>query len=781
MLRTEDARLLAGGARYVANLVAPGALHFVVVRSVFAHARIRVDLSPALAVPGVVAGFSGTDLRPDWAGPLPMIWPVGDCNVPDHWPLALDIAKYAGDGVAVVVAESAAAAWDGAEVVVVDYDPLEPLIDLERALDGGAPLVHEEFGTNECFRLGFNVGDVDAVFLDADVVMSRTFRQQRVLPTPMEPRAVLAEPASRADGYVLWSSTQVPHIVRRTIGSCVGIAEHHLRVIAPDVGGAFGAKLNVYAEEALALALARRFGRPVRWIEGRSEHSQATTHGRAQTIRMEVAARRDGTVTGIKVSSTAGMGAYLQLESPGIPIIGRFLFSGAYRAEAYAYDCVGVFTNQTPTGAYRGAGRPEAAYAIERMMDVLAHELAMDPAEVRRRNFLPAGEDIWNPAGIPYDSVDYEGTLARALDTVGYEELRAEQRRRRAAGDPRRLGVGIAFYVDAVGIGPSAVLANTNYGSGGWEAAQVRMQATGSVEVLTGSTSQGQGHRTVWAQIVSDVLGVAPADVRVHQGDTDVVPMGIGTFGSRSLIVGGTAVQMAARKVLAKATRIAAHLMEAAVEDVVFEGGVFTVAGAPERGIGIKDVAQAAFLAQNLPANEEPGLQDSVVLDPADWTYPFGAHVAVVEVDTETGSVDIRSYVAVDDCGKVLNPMIVDGQVAGGIAQGIGQALFEGAAYTADGQLENVSLTNYLMPSAVEIPRLVLDRTVTPSPLNPLGAKGVGEAGTVAAPPAVMNAIHDAVEVDEIDMPAGPERVWLAVRAASGRGTGTASAKSGTV
>ena len=767
MPRTEDARLLAGRARYVSNLPAPGALHLVVVRSPFAHAGMRVDVRPALSVPGVVAAFSGADLRPEWSGPLPMIWPVGDCRIPDHWPLAVDVAKHAGDGVAVVLGQSAAAARDGAEEVVVDYEALDPVVDLELALGPDSALVHEEFGTNECFRLGFSVGDVEAEFRDADVVVSRTFRQQRVLPSPMEPRAVLAEPATHGDGYVLWSSTQVPHIVRRTIGSCVGIPEHHLRVVAPDVGGAFGAKLNVYAEEALALALARRLGRSVRWIEERSEHSQATTHGRAQTIRMQMAARSDGTVRGIKVSSTADMGAYLQLETPGIPIIGRFLFSGAYRAEAYAYDCVGVFTNRTPTGAYRGAGRPEAAYAIERMMDVLAGELGMDPAEIRRRNFLPPGAEIWNPAGIPYDSVAYEATLARALDAVGYDDLRAEQERRRATTDPVRLGIGIAFYVDAVGIGPSAVLAKTNYGSGGWEAGHVRMQATGAVEVLTGSTSQGQGHRTVWAQIVSDVLGVPPEDIRVHQGDTDIVPMGIGTFGSRSLIVGGTAVQMAARNVLAKAKRIAAHLMEASPEDVVFDEGRFTVAGAPERALGIKEVARAAFLAQDLPPGEEPGLQDSVVLDPADWTYPFGAHVAVVEVDTETGNVDIRSYVAVDDCGNVLNPMIVDGQIAGGIAQGIGQALFEAAAYAPDGQLENASLTNYLVPSAAEIPSLMLDRTVTPSPLNPLGAKGVGEAGTVAAPPAVMNAIHDAVEVGEIDMPAGPERVWLAVRAAS--------------
>lgn len=757
---------MTGNGRFVGNLSIPNSVHMVVVRSPFAHAGIvNVDVQRAVATRGVVAAFSGKELLPDWPAPLPMIWPiVDDINVPEHWPLALDEVKYAGDGVAVVVAESQAAAEDAAEAVEVEFDPLPAVIDLETALDPAAPLVHPGFGTNRCFSLAYSSGaNVDQVFGDADVRVARTFRQQRIIANPIETRAVVVEPRPGLDEFVLWTSTQIPHIVKRTLGSCIGVPEHKLRVIGPDVGGGFGAKLNVYAEEALAVTLARRLGRPVEWVEGRSEHSLATTHGRGQVQRVELAATADGRVMGIRVSVVASMGAYLQLETPGIPVIGRLFFGGAYGADAYRYECTGVFTNQTPTGAYRGAGRPEAAYAIERMMDVLASEVGKDPAEIRRQNFLPRGEGVPNAAGIPYDSADYEKALDRALELVGYDEIRAEQARRRPSGEGLRLGVGISSYVDAAGIGPSAVLEMGNYESSGWESGQVRILASGDVEVLTGSQPNGQGHATVWAQIVADVLGVAMDEVAVQHGDTAIVPMGTGTFGSRSLVVGGVAAYLAAQKVLSKAKRIAAHLLEAAEEDLDYSQGSFSVAGAPDRTLSMRDVARAAHIGQRLPDDCEPGLDERVVLDPKDWTYPFGAHVAVVEVDADTGEVGIRRYVAVDDCGTVVNPMIVEGQVHGGIGQGIGQALFEEARYTGDGQLETGSFMTYLIPSATEIPWMELDRTVTVSPLNPLGAKGVAEAGTIAAPPAVMNAIHDALQVGEVDMPATPERVWRAM------------------
>jgi len=769
--RVEDLDLVTGKARFIDNLALPGTVHAVFVRSIFAHARFSdVDLRPALEMPGVVAAFAGRDLLGDWAGPLPMIWRVGDdTNVPDHWPLAIDAAKLAGDPLAVVVADSVAAAKDGAEAILIEYDPLPPVIDLETALDADAPLVHPEFGTNRCFSLSYSYGeDVAEIFRDAEVTVSRTFRQQRVIPSPMETRGVLAEPRPGGE-LILWTSTQIPHTVKRTLAPCIGLQEHKLRVIAPDVGGGFGAKLNVYAEEAVALILARRLGRPVKWVEERSEHSVATSHGRGQVQQMKLAATRDGAITGIQVSVLASMGAYLQLETPGIPIIGRFLFAGAYRALGYRYDCTGVFTNQTPTGAYRGAGRPEAAYAIERMMDILAHELGRDPAEVRRINFLPAGQAVQNAAGILYDSVDYEKTLGRALELVGYRELRADQARRRSSGASRQLGIGISFYVDSAGIGPSAVLSKTQYQSGGWEYGGIRVLPSGTIEVLTGTSPQGQGHDTVLSQIVADALGVEIGDVKVHHGDTAIVPIGIGTFGSRSVIVGGSAVHLAAMRVLEKAKKVAAHLLEAAQEDVAFSEGRFAVVGAPDRTISLGAIARAAHLGHDLPQGVEPGLQAEVVLDPQDWTYPFGAHVAVVEVDTETGKAEVVQYVAVDDCGQVVNPMIVEGQVHGGIAQGIGQALFEEASYSAEGQPETTSFMNYLIPSATALPMFELDRTVTLSPLNPLGAKGLGEAGTIAAPPAVMNAIHDAVQVDEIDMPATPERVWRAIRDATRR------------
>lgn len=766
--RREDARFLTGRGQYLDNLRVPGVLHAVVVRSPFAHARIGgIDLAQARATRGVVAAFSGADLRGEWTAPLPMMWPVvSDVRIPDHWPLAVDVARFAGDGVAVVVATSMKAAKDGAEVVDVDYEPLPAITDMEAALADGAPLVHPQFGSNVCYRLDYVNGDPDEAFGEADVVVSRRLRIPRLIPTPMETRAVLAEPGHR-DDFVLWSSTQVPHLLRRFVSEPVGIPENRLRVIVPDVGGAFGAKLNVYAEEALALVLARRLGAPVKWVEERSENPVATTHGRGQIQDFSVAARRDGTLLGVKVSALASMGAYLQLETPGIPPLGKFLFAGQYAAAGYAFDLTAVFTNEPPTGAYRGVGRAEALYGIERMMDHLARELNIDPPEIRRRNYLAKGEAVVNAGGIPYDSVDFEPPLDRALELAQYDELRAQQATGNARGGATRLGIGLSSYVDAAGLGPSPVLAFTNYQGGGWESGRVRVLPTGKVEVFTGTMPSGQGHETAWAQLAADALGVPIDDVAVLLGDTAVVPQGTGTFGSRSLSVGGSAIHLAALKVVEKATRIAAHLLEVAEADLAFNDGAFSVVGAPERRLTLAEVARAAYFAQDVPPETEPGLDEQLLWEPADFSYPFGAHVAVVEVDIETGAVRLLRYVAVDDCGNVLNPTLVEGQVHGGVAQGVGQALLEEVTYTEDGAQVSASFLAYQIPTAVELPSFELDRTVTPSPVNPLGAKGVGEAGTIAAPAAVMNAVMDALAslgVQDVDMPASPERVWAAIR-----------------
>lgn len=773
--RREDRRLVAGRGQFLDNLRVQGVLHAVVVRSPFAHARIgKVDTGSALGVPDVVAAFSGADLRDEWAAPLPMMWPVlPDLLIPEHWPLAVDDAKFAGDGVAVVVATSAAAAQDGAELVDVDYEPLPAVMDMEAAVRDGAPLVHPGFGTNVCYRLDYAKGDVEAALGTADVVVTRRLRIPRLIPTAIETRAVMAEPGRR-DDVTLWSTTQVPHLLRRFVSGTVGIPEHQLRVVVPDVGGAFGSKLNVYAEEALALVLARKLDAPVKWIEERSENAVATTHGRGQIQDFTLAARHDGTLLGVRVSALASMGAYLQLETPGIPPLGKFLFGGQYAADGYAYELTAVFTNEPPTGAYRGVGRAEALYGIERMMDHLARELDIDPVEIRRKNYLPKGETVFNAGGIPYDSVDFEPPLDRALELAGYQALRAEQAERtNRPAQSIRLGVGVSSYVDAAGLGPSPVLAFTNYQGGGWESGRVRVLPTGKVEVFSGTMPSGQGHETAWAQLAAEALGVSMDDVAVLVGDTAVVPQGTGTFGSRSLSVGGSAVHLAAGRVRDKARLIAAHLLEAAEADVELGEGVFSLVGAPQRKITLAEVARAAYYAQNLPPGTEPGLDEQLLWEPADFSYPFGVHIAVVEVDTETGLVRLIRYVCVDDCGNVLNPTLVEGQVHGGIAQGVGQALLEEVQYTPDGTPESASFTAYLIPSAVELPSFEVDRTVTPSPVNPLGAKGIAEGGTIAAPAAVMNAVMEALAplgVDDVDMPASPERVWAAIRAARQRG-----------
>lgn len=773
MRRREDPALLSGEARFVHDIVVPGALYMSVVRSPFAHARVAgIDLGAARAMPGVVAAFSGADLMAEWAAPMPCAWPVtADMQSPPHYPLAVDEVCYVGDGVAVVLASSQAAATDAAGAVDVTYEELPAAVDLEAA---ASDVVPARLGstTNRAYtwELDPDPAAVERAFAEAAVTVSERYVQQRLIPAAMEPRGVCAVPQPFGGDITVYSATQVPHILRTMLGITAGVPEERLRVVAPSVGGGFGSKLNVYAEELLCVALARRLRRPVRWSEERTEAAQATIQGRGQIQEIELAATEDGRILAVRARVVADMGAYLQLVTPGVPLLGAFLYHGVYDVPAYSFRCTGVFTNKTPTDAYRGAGRPEATYAIERAVDALARKLGQDPAEVRRRNFIAADRFPYaSPAGLTFDSGDYGRALDAALDLAEYGALRAEQRRRREAGTRVLIGVGLSSYVEMCGLAPSRVLASLNYVAGGWEAAAVRMLPTGKVQVVTGASPHGQGHVTSWSMLVADKLGVAPEDVDVLHSDTAVSPFGLDTYGSRSLSVGGTAIAMAADRVVEKARLLAAHQLEVAPEDLEYGSGTFRVRGTPGREAGLGALAFAAFVAHDLPEGMEPILEGSATFDPVNFTFPFGTHVAVVEVDTETGRVDLVRYVAVDDCGNQVNPLIVDGQVHGGIAQGVAQALWEEAAYDEAGNLLTTSLADYLVPAATELPSFTLGRTVTPSPSNPLGVKGIGEAGTIASTPAVVNAVVDALAhlgVTSMAMPVTPERVWRAVQEA---------------
>jgi len=771
--RKEDPKLVTGQGTFVESVAPPGTVWMTLVRSPLAHAKIKsVKLDAARKAPEVIAAFSGTDLADEWQAGLPMAWAVTeDIKIPDHWPVAQDKVRHLGDPVAVVVAKTREAAKDAAELVQVDYDQLDAVTGVEAALADGAPKVHDEFDSNACYTWTLANGDIDAAFSGADVVVKERYLQPRLIPNAIEPRGVVVQPVAAAGDFTMWSATQVPHIAKVTLALTLGIPESKLRVIAPDVGGGFGSKLDVYAEEAICLALARRLGRPVKWIEERSEAYLATIHGRDLIQDIELAADKDGKLKAVRVKLLANMGAYLQLVTPGVPLLGAFVYSGCYAADAYDFECAGVFTNTTPTDAYRGAGRPEATCAIERAMDRLALEVGVDPVEIRRRNFLPKGENVPNPAGLAYDSTDYEKTLDAALKHIDLKALRKEQKARLDNGDTRVLGIGFSSYMEMCGLAPSQVLASLNYTAGGWDAAVVRMLPTGKVEVVTGTSPHGQGHETSWSQIAADALGVAYEDITVLHGDTQVAPLGMDTYGSRSLSVGGVALYRACERVREKAKKLAAHLLEVAPEDLEFDAGAFSVKGAPDKKKTIQELAFAAWTGHSLPEGEEPGLEATSVYDPPNFTYPFGTHICVVEVDTETGAVRIQKYVAADDCGTVINPTIVDGQVHGGVAQGIASALYEEAIYDDAGNLLTSSMMNYLVPSAAELPSFELDRTVTPSTTNPMGVKGIGEAGTIGAPAAVMNAVADALRplgVGHIDMPASPENVWRAISQARG-------------
>ncbi|WP_329599544.1 xanthine dehydrogenase family protein molybdopterin-binding subunit [Streptomyces pseudovenezuelae] len=772
-LRKEDARLLTGQTRWTDNIDAPGLLHLAVLRSPMAHARIdRVDVSAALERPGVVAAFSGADLAPD-LGSLPCAWPVTeDIVLPEHPPIAVDEVRYAGDPVAVVVARDRYTAADALEAVEVDYTPLPPVLDLEAALAEGAPLVHSDKGTNRCYDWPLRTGeDFAAVRQRAEVTLKRRYHQQRLIPNAMEPRAVVVTPVAASDEYTVYSSTQIPHILRVMLAVVTEVPEHRLRVVAPDVGGGFGSKLQVYGEEAITLAVARRLGRPVKWTESRSEGYLATHHGRGMIQDVEIAADRDGRLLGLKVDLLVDMGAYLMLVTPGIPILGAFMYPGIYKMGSYELGVTGVFTTRTPTDAYRGAGRPEATYAIERIMDELAVELGLDPVELRRRNWIRHEEFPYTTiAGLTYDSGNYEAATDKALALFDYDKLRAEQADRNQRGDTVRLGIGVSTYTEMCGLAPSRVLRDLRYAAGGWEAASVRMLPTGKVEVVTGTSPHGQGHVTCWSQIAADVLGVPLEDVQVVHGDTRAAPQGMDTYGSRSLVVGGTAVHQAATKVVDKARKVAAHLLEASERDLEFTDGVFSVKGSPDARRTIQEIAFETFTSHDLPDGVEPTINAGHLTDPDDFSYPHGTHLCAVEVDTETGQTRIRSYVAVDDVGRVINPMIVEGQVHGGLAQGIAQALYEEAVYDDEGNLVSGTMADYLVPSAPDLPEFVTERTRTPATTNPLGVKGVGEAGTIASTPAVVGAVVDALRplgVRDLRMPCTPERVWQALKEAS--------------
>jgi carbon-monoxide dehydrogenase large subunit len=765
--RKEDPEFLTGQARYVDNLTLPGMVWAYVVRSPYAHARVRsVDLSAALQAEGVVAAYSGADLQGEWGGPLPMAWPVTeDIKNPPHWPLTPDVARYGGDGVAVVVARTRALAKDAAELVEVDYEPLPAVTDVLEALAEGAPVVHADLGTNHCYTWPLQAGEPDRLFAEAAVTVKERYRQQRLIPNAIEPRGVLVQPVPAQGEYTMWSATQIPHILRVTVSGVTGIPESKLRVIAPDVGGGFGSKLNVYAEEALLLVLAKKLGLPIKWTEERVEGYLATIHGRDVVQEIELAATADGKVTAVRVRAWANMGAYLQLVTPGIPILGAWLYGGCYDVEGYDVAFTGAFTNTTPTDAYRGAGRPEATYLVERGMDALARKLDLDPVELRRRNFM-RGFPKTMASGLTIDSGDYDATLDRALELLDHEALRREQAERRERGDVKLLGVGFSTYVEMCGLAPSRILGAIRYAAGGWDAATIRCLPTGTVQAVIGTSPHGQGHATTFSQIVADRLGVAYEDVEVLHGDTFLAPIGMDTYGSRSLTVGGVALWNATEKIIDKARTIVAHQLEVAEQDLTYEGGTFTVAGT-DRAMTVKEAAFAAWTAHNLPDGLEPGLEAMAVYDPENFSWPAGCHVAVVEVDTETGAVDLVRYVAVDDVGSVINPQIVDGQIHGGIAQGVAQALFEEAVYDEDGTLITGSMASYMVPAASELPSFELARTETRSAGNPMGSKGVGETGTIASTPAVINAVIDALAhlgVTDIEMPATPERVWNAMK-----------------
>jgi len=777
LLRREDPPLLTGEAKFTNDLNIPGALHLSVLRSPFAHAKIKsIDVSAALKIAGVVAVYTGKDLQSAWAAPMPCAWPVTpDMKNPPHYPLASDKVNYVGDGVAAVLATNETASRDALDAIDVEYEALPAVVDLEDALSD-KNIIHKDLGTNKSYTWPLLVeetpGCVEAAFKKAKYKVKERYVQQRLIPMAMEPRAIAAVPQPFGGDITLYSATQIPHILKVMTALTLGIPEQQVRVVAPSVGGGFGSKLDVYAEELLCMALARKHNAPVRWVEERSENTQATIQGRGQIQEIELAADENGKITAVRVRIVGDMGAYLQLVTPGVPLLGAFLYAGVYDIpKAYDFSCTSVFTNLTPTDAYRGAGRPEATYAIELAIEALAREMKIDSFELRKRNYIKKEQFPYTAfSGLTYDSGDHLAAAEKAAKMTDLAGVRAQQKKQNVAGATKLLGVGMSSYFEMCGLAPSRVLASLNYSAGGWEAATVRVLPTNKVQVITGTSPHGQGHETSWAMIAAEKLGVAPEDVDVLHSDTAISALGLDTYGSRSLPVGGVAIALACDKVIEKAKLIAAHQLECAAEDLQFAGGTFSVKGSPDRALPLAAIAFGAFTAHNLPDGCEPNLEAQVSYDPPNFSWPFGTHMCVVEVDTETGAVKILKYIAVDDCGNQINPLIVEGQVHGGVVQGIAQALFEEAVYDSDGNLKTSTLAEYLVPAASDVPAITTGHTVTPSPTNQLGVKGIGEAGTIGAAPTVINAIIDALSglgVTSMAMPASPQTVWKTIQSAT--------------
>jgi carbon-monoxide dehydrogenase large subunit len=766
MRRKEDPPLITGQGRFVDDLVLPGMLHAAIVRSPEAHARlVSVETAEAAAYPGVHGVFTAEDL--EFESGLPCAWvpPGCDVNVPEHLPLARGEVKHVGDPIAVVVGEDRYAVIDAAELIGVELEPHPVVTDPEAALEPGSPLVHEQFNSNRVHDWSLGSDDVEEALAASDVVIERRVVNHRTAGTPIEPRGVVAE--YRAGELTVTTSTQVPHFVRLFLSLMLGITEDKIRVIAPDVGGGFGSKLQVYGEEILLAALAQRLNRPVKWIETRSENLAVSHHGRDQIAYVRIGATRDGTLTALHARIIADFGAYLMLLTPSIPSLGAFVMSGAYRIPSVRTDITGVFTNKMTTDAIRGAGRPEATHMVEVCMDQLAHELGIDPVELRRKNFIPKADFPYASAcGVVYDSGDYDATLDKLLEHIDADAFRA-------GADGKLRGVGLSTYTEICGLAPSRVAGPGGFGlqTGLWESALVRVHLSGSVTVYSGTSPHGQGHDTGFAQIVADRLGVPPDVVEVVHGDTSQGPQGLGTYGSRSLSVGGEAVVRATDKVVDKARKLVAHKLEAAPADIEVAGGRFVVRGSPDQGMTLAEVAGAAYIPEDIPEGMEPGLEETAFYDPQNFVFPFGAHAAFVEVDPETGKVDVVRYVAVDDCGPAINPALIDGQVHGGVVHAIGQVLYERIHYDTEGQLVTGTFVDYALPSAAELPMFETDRTETPSPVTTLGVKGIGEAGTIAASAAVTNAVIDAlrqVGVTYMNMPLTPLRVWSAIEEAEG-------------
>jgi aerobic carbon-monoxide dehydrogenase large subunit len=783
--RKEDPRMITGRGYYTEDIQLPGMVYAVMVRSPEAHATIAsIDTSAAKQRDGVVAVFTGEDTAGDFAGPIPMVWapPGVEIKSPENWPLKRGEVKHVGDAVAVVVATSRAAAVDAAEDVFVEYAPKPAVVDPEQALADGSPLVWDAFGTNKTHEWAVAGGDFDAALGEAEVTVEHRFVNHRISGAPIEPRCSVAE--ARGDKLTLYSTTQIPHISRFVLCGMLGIAEDKLRVVAPDVGGGFGAKLQVYPEEALVLALAKRLGRPVKWVETRSEHMTTSHHGRDQIAYVTLTARRDGTLTGCRARVVADLGAYHMLLTPFIPELGFPVAGGCYAIPSIDLHFTGVFTNKMPTDAIRGAGRPEATYWIELMMDRLARELGMDPLELRRKNFVTKEEFPFETAlGIVYDSGDYHGALDRLLQNFDLDAFRAEQASLRQQGVYR--GVGFSTWVEVCGLAPSRAVGPQGVGlqSAFYESANVRVTPTGSAIVYSGISPHGQGLDTSFAQIAGDILGIDPQNVEILHGDTDQGAWGWDTYGSRSLSVGGEALARAARKVQEKAKRICAALLEAAPEDIELTDGRYQVRGSPDKSMTMAEISGAAHIPPNeLPTDIEPGLEESSFYDPENFVFPFGAHACIVDVDAETGKVSVVRYLSVDDCGPAINPMLIEGQIHGGIVHAVGQALYEQVVYDEEGQLVTGTFVDYALPTAAEVPHFETDRTETPSPTNSLGVKGVGEAGTIAATPAVAAAVLDALAplgVESLDMPFTPVRVYEAIRAAQGDGPGPRASEQG--